>query len=191
VRSNRIYGGVLLVLALLIGAAACDDVSGFQVDPLLATDTVDVYAPLEANAELPTALDIVARNLVIGGGRFPERTVHAGQWDFAVRVREGEMVLVPAGALGLEYEPLLTRALAGQSFEALTRAPERAAFVADSAVVMRTGSVYAARSRLASTVFGACNQYAKLQPLEVDPVAGSLRLLITTNEQCGDNRLTN
>jgi hypothetical protein len=175
----------LLVLAL----AACDD-PAFRIDPILATDTVEVFAPTAANAGRPTALDITSMQFVIQGARFPERASDAEQWDFAVRLRDGELTLVPASVLGLTSRAALAGPLAAQTFEAVREAPAAITFSTDSAVVMRQGQVYGARSRVTGGAFGgACTQYAKFQPLEVDVAAGRLVLRITTNERCGDLRL--
>ena len=174
-----------LAIVLLLNAA-CNDTT-FTIDPLLATDTVEIAAPLPGNAALPTALDITVRGGLIGGARFPERATDAGEWDFGLRVRDGELVLVPAAALGLSSRAAITRALANQTFDGLNEAPGRTSFVTDSAVVLREGSVYAARSRLPPLT--SCEQYAKLQPLSVDRTLGRIRLLITANERCSDPRL--
>jgi hypothetical protein len=176
-------------LALLaLAVTACDD-PNFRIDPLLATDTVEVYAPMAANEGRPTALDVTALQFFIQGPRFPERSADAEQWDFAVRVQNGELTLVPAAKLGLRSRAAIAGPLAAQTFEQLREAPPASSFSTDTAAVMRTGQVYAARSRDTGVGFGPCHQYAKLQPLEVDPVAGRLRLQITTNERCGDLRL--
>lgn len=178
---------VLIGSALL---AACGDSTGFRIDPILSTDTVEIAVPAPQNAELPTALDITSAGSGIRGGRFPERASDAGEWDFALRARGGSLVLVPAGALGLQSRASITRALPNTTFDELVEAPGRTSFVSDSAVALQTGSVYAARSRLISSGFGgSCEQYAKLQPLVVDPALGRVRVLITTNERCGDPRL--
>jgi hypothetical protein len=174
----------LLVLALV----ACDD-PAFRIDPILVTDTVEVFAPTAANAGRPTALDITAMQFVIQGARFPERASDAEQWDFAVRLRNGELTLVPASAVGLTSRAALAGPLAAQTFESLREAPAATTFSMDSTVVMRQGQVYGARSRVIGGGFGACMQYAKFQPLEVDVAAGRLLLRITTNERCGDLRL--
>jgi len=178
---------VLALLALAI--PACSD-NTFRIDPLLAHDTVTVYAPLPVNAGRPTALDVSAANLIIRGARFPERASDAEQWDFAVRVRNGQIVLVPASQMGLTgSRAAVSPALAGQTFASVREVPG-GVLRTDSVVVMRPGQVHVARSRdLGAGVFGSCQQFAKLQPLEVDPVAGRLQLQITTNERCGDLRL--
>jgi hypothetical protein len=175
-------------------AAGCDD-GTFQIDPILVRDTVEIAAPTAANAGLPSALDIFALQGQIGGGRFPERPPARPQdpigWDFAIRVRGGEVVLVPAAALGIGSRAALTPPLLGQSFEQVVEAPGQTTFRGDTAFALVVGHTYAARSReAAGGLFGGgCQQFAKLQPLEVDPALGRVRLRITTNERCSDPRL--
>lgn len=183
------YPALAVPVILMVVAAACDD-STFRIDPLLVTDTVEIATPAPGNAGLPSALDVTSVGAGIRGGRFPERASDATEWDFALRERAGELVFVPAAALGLQTRPSITRAIANRTFDSLIEAPGRTSFLADSAVVLGVGNVYAARSRLVVTEFGgSCEQYAKLQPLAVDPALGRVRLQITTNERCGDPRL--
>lgn len=182
---------VLSLLAPALLATACDS-TDFRIDPILVTDTVEIALPTEGNAELPTALDIASpdNGASIGGGRFPERASQAGEWDFALRLRSGSLALVPAAALGLESRASLTRALPSQTFESVIEAPGVTSFFRDSAVVLEEGRVYAARSRLVASLFGgSCEQYAKLQPLDLDPALGRVRLRVTTNARCSDPRL--
>lgn len=176
-----------LFLAALLGA--CDDSTQYRIDPLITTDTVELAVPTEANAQLPTALDVIAAAGVIGGGRFPERAADAEQWDFAVRVRNGQLVLLPAGVLGLNNRAALTRPLLGRTWEQVNEAPGQRSFFADSAVVLRVGEVIAVRSRLIPCGFGRDSQYGKVQPLSVDAANGRVRLQVLTNERCGDPRL--
>ena len=183
------HSAVLVLCAMLAVTAACDS-TDYRIDPLLTTDTVEIAVPRPQNDSLPTALDVTALGGVINGGRFPEESDDAEQWDFGLRERGGQLVLIPAGALGQQARSAITRAIPNRTFESLIEAPGRTSFVTDSAVVLQEGSVYAARSRLTTSLYGtACEQYAKLLPLRVDRALGRVRLMITTNERCGDPRL--
>jgi hypothetical protein len=179
-----------LGLSMLV-LAGCNDNTGFEVRPVLVSDTVTVYAPLPTTAGLPTALDITSDGAFgIRGGRFPEEIRDALQWDFAVRIVNGQMALVPARALDVpESRAGITQPLIGQTFEDLREAPPQQSLVLDSAVVMRVGDVYGARSREVGSFGLSCTQFSKLQPLEVNVATGLLRLRIVTNERCGDPRL--
>jgi hypothetical protein len=181
-----VYFGVTALV--LVG---CDDSTRFQIHPILVSDTVTVYAPLPQNAGLPYGLDITSDGAFgVMGGRFPEHPDHALQWDFLVQVQNGQVVLVPPRVLGVtDSRAAITLPLQGVTFEELREAPGAAAFVGDSAIAMVPGNVHAARSRELGIFGGACIQYSKLQPLEVDVATGSLHLRIVTNERCADPRL--
>jgi hypothetical protein len=184
-------------------AAACDDSTGVDIELFLITDTVEVAAPLPGNEALPTAVDITFDAAGgISGGRFPERSRDALAWDFVVRIRDGELMLVPAATVGVQGSRAgITRALE-ETFEGVREAPPQTAFLVDTvtvngsevpvvgAVAMRVGSVYAVRSREVPTGLGfsVCSYFGKLQPLDVDVAAGILRFQIVAN-QCGDPRL--
>ncbi len=184
-----------LLLAAAIATTACEDSIGPPV-PLLSTDTVTVTAPLPQNAGQPHALDITSA-FGIRGGRYPERLRDAGEWDFAVRIENGQLVLVPAAVLGVAVSspPAITRPLSGETMESLREAPGQSTFVSDSSIVMQEGAVYAARSRewVGEDVLGGffvpCTQFAKMQPLLVDVENGVLQVHIVTNENCSDLRL--
>ncbi|MEX2584415.1 MAG: hypothetical protein WD766_14190 [Gemmatimonadota bacterium] len=180
-----------LLIAVLCLTPACDSGS-FEIQPVLVQDTVLVAAPLPQNAALPTALDITGSGFSgVRGGRFPERSRDAEQWDFAVRIQGGELVLVPASVIGLfQSTAALTAPIEGETFESLRETPGRSSFRSDTTIAMRVGEVYAARSR--ENIAGintACAQHAKFEPLEVDVSTGMLRIQIVTNQRCGDARL--
>ena len=177
-------------IAALITLTGCDS-TDFDLSPVMVSDTVLVAAPIAGNEALPTALDVSTDGAGgIWGGRFPERSVDALQWDFAVRIRDGQVALVPQGALGVQSGAALTPALVGETLEGLREAPGQTTFIATEAVTMETGRVYAARTRNALPVFGSgCTQFSKISPLEIDQSAGRVRIAVTTNQRCNDPRL--
>jgi hypothetical protein len=184
---------IVAALPLAFLFAACDS-TGTDLDPLLALDTIELAAPT-AGSGLPSALDITAAGGFIVGGRYPEELSDAGEWDFALRLVGGELQLVPAGSIGIfdvggRSRAGITQPLTGRSFESVTQAPNQSAFITDRGVPVRVGEVYAARSRLALCLSSAFEQYAKLQPLEVDLAAQRVRLQIQTNYRCADQRLS-
>lgn len=184
-RTAALFPFLALALAL---AAGCDDPNGFVVEPLITVDTIDVAAPTSASG-FPTAIDVTSTGGFIVGGRRPETQQDAERWDLAVRVRDGGLVFVPAGALGLSVNVGITRPLAGQTFDSVIEAPGAGSFVTDADVPVQQGSVYVVRSRSVPCGFGTAPQHSKIQPLEVSHEEGTIRLLISTNEVCGDPRL--
>lgn len=180
-----------ILLAALLSACEGDD---YNIDPLIASDTLDLAAPTSGTG-LPSALDITAVGSANdAGGRYPERVEDAEQWDLAVRFVGGQLMLVPAGQVGVNdaggrSRAAITEARTGRTFEAVREAPGRSEFLTDRGVALQTGSVYVARSRLMPCGFTASEQYAKLQPLELDLARQRVRLQIVTNGRCGDPRL--
>ncbi len=177
---------LVMVAVLAAGLSACSDDPFFRRDPVLATDTIEVAAPIASNADLPTALDLTTNGFMIAGGRFPERPADAQEWDLAIRMEDGVLVFKPVGAFGIESRAAISHPLLGETFEGLEEAPPVSAMVSDSTVVIQEGAVYAARTRQPS---GGCAQYSKLQPLDVNVATGRVRVAVTTNGQCGDPRL--
>jgi hypothetical protein len=185
----RSLSRLVFVPFFLLLAACQGDIWG-RFDPVMYTDTFELAAPSANHAAVPTALDVTASGGVIRGGRFPERLRDADEgWDVAVRVRDGELTFVPPTALGFPSRAGVTRALAGQTFEGLSEVPGGARVMRDSAVVVQRGAVYVVRSRDVPGIYGSCYQFAKVQPLDADPVAGTVRVQVSTNERCADPRL--
>jgi hypothetical protein len=182
---------VLGLAATLV--TACGDSTGALFNPVMVNAEVTVAAPLPQNATLPTALDVMSDGAFgVQGGRFPETVRDALEWDFAVRIRNGALVLIPARGIGVvDSRAGLTEPLVGQTLESLREAPGARTFIMDTPVVMQTGNVHAARSRESrGGFFGfGCVQYSKFQVLEANPATGILRVQVVTNERCGDPRL--
>lgn len=185
--------GVITAIPVAFLLAACES-TDTNFDPLLVTDTIELVTPT-ANSALPTAVDITALSRVIVGGRYPEELADAGEWDFALRREGSELHFVPAGKIGVFDIGGLSRAgitepLTGRSFESVTQAPKQNTFITDRGVPVRVGEVYAARSRLVLCGPSGVEQYAKLQPLEVDLAAQRVRFRLVTNSRCADQRLS-
>lgn len=181
----------IIALSFAVLAAACEDPNAGLLDPALVTDTVLVSAPTATGASVPSALDLSALTL-----RFPEQATDAANWDLALRVRDGQLVFLPAGYFGIRDPVAGTRSKAGithpitdQTLESLREAPASDRFVTDSAVVLQAGALYAARSRGQSCGFTTGFNYAKIKILSADPATGQLSLVITVNQNCGDLRL--
>ena len=97
-------------------------------------------------------------------------------WDLAVDTRGGQLVWLPAAALGIPSEAGLA-ILEGETFESATEAPEDTArYVSDAPVAIVQGRIYAIRTRRQPGTFGTiCNYYGKIEPLAVDVDAGTVR----------------
>jgi hypothetical protein len=175
--------------ALVAALGACDNPNDFLLDPAIVTDTVTLVAP-SVGSDLPSALDITAVGSPRHGARFPEQLGDAGQWDLALRLRDGQLVFLPAGAVGSAgTNAALTHPITGKTFSQLIEAPGRSAFVKDSAVVLSTGAPYAARSRLIPCGITNGELFAKFQVLEAVPAEGRVKIEVIANLNCSDPRL--
>jgi hypothetical protein len=176
---------------MLLAAACGEDSTGFDITPILVADTFVIAAPIAGNEEMPNAMDITGDGAGgVYGGRFTDRPGDILQWDFAIRLRDGQLALLPPGALSISSGAAITPALQGQTFEGLEQVPSLSTFISDQPVVLTEGSVYAARSRNAVSAFGStCPQFAKIKAIDVDLATGRVELGVLTNERCGDPRL--
>jgi hypothetical protein len=175
----------------MVVLAACDDPNAGLFEPVIREDTVDLAAPL-VDPAIPTALDVAYAASVIRG-RYPELVSDAEEWDFAIRRENGEILLVPAQVFGFR-NPIGGASSAAivasnRAFDEVIEAPGRADLESDTMMPIREGNVYVVRSRRTAASFGGCENYAKVQPLDVDVAAGTVKLRIVGNARCNDPRL--
>jgi hypothetical protein len=173
-------------VALLLGGvlSACGD-DPFQVDWTVNPDTVLLYSLERPELNLPSAFNFDRRTTIR-----VEAPTATGAWDLAVDTREGSLVFLPPGALGIESEAAIVP-LAGIDFDELTEAPaDTAVYVRDEAVPVETGTVYVVRTNRVASGFGRrCVFYAKMEPLEVDGAEGSVRFVFDSSPVCNDRDL--
>lgn len=187
---HRIALALCLPFALVLGACEGND---NLPDPLLVTDTVELTTPTSSSG-LPTALDAAAPGGMLRPGRYPEEERDAEEWDLALRLSGGELTFVPAGKIGISdiggiSSAGITNPITGTTFEGLKVAPASAEYVTDAGVALRVGNVHAVRTRRVACGFSAVENFAKIQPLEVNVAEQRVKLRIVTNGQCGDRRL--
>jgi hypothetical protein len=176
--------GVALATALLMGATACGD-DPFAFDWTDTPDTVLLYSL--ARPEL---------NLVSGFNFFQgvrvqvEAPAATGQWDAAVDTRDGQIVLLVPGAFGVASAARIAP-LEAMSLDDVTTAPsDTTLYISDEPVPMVAGNIYVVKTNRARGSFGStCVYYAKMEPLEADPVAGTLRFRYVRNPVCNSRDL--
>jgi len=175
---------VAAALALVIGAGACGD-DPFAFDWSDAPDTVLLYSL--ARPEL---------NLVSAFGFFQglpiriEAAGATGTWDMAVDTRNNEIVMLPPGALGVVGTARITT-LENMTLADVTKAPtDTLVYVSDQPVRMELGNVYVVKTNRSAGSFGSsCVYYAKLSPIIIDPVGGTLTFEHVTNPVCNSQDL--
>jgi len=121
--------------------------------------------------------------------RIPKRleAVTTGDlWDLTTDVQEGQFVWLPPGSLGISSDAAVAT-LEGESFESAARAPsDTARYVKDEPIPIRSDRIYVIRTRRLQGGFSACNYYGKMEALEMDPVAGTIRFQFDVNGICND-----
>jgi hypothetical protein len=133
----------------------------------------------------PQAFDMLqGRRVVV------QSATEDGSWDFAVDRRGGEMVFLPPRTLGVPSQAALVP-FPGATFEELREAPrDTAVYISREPVPIRQGTIYVVRTHQQAGPFGQrCFYYGKVEPLEVDLQAGTLRFLFDTSPDCNNLRL--
>ncbi len=177
-------GVTLTALLVLAASAACGD-DPFSIPWEQQPDTVLLYSL--ARPEL---------NLEAGFSFFDRRRVRiesagaTGQWDVALDTREGQLVLLPPGALGIVSRARVA-IIEAATFDEVKEAPsDTTAYVAAEPVPVRLGNVYVVQTDQRLGAFGTrCVYYAKMEPLDVDVPNGTLTFVFDTNPVCNDLRL--
>lgn len=182
--SRRRGLAVLLPLLLLPGLWGCDD-DPFKIRWQADPDTVQLYALSRPELNLYSAFDFVRRVPI----RI-EAPSTAGDWDLAVDTREGDLVLLPPGALGVDSRARIA-VMAGMTFDEVTRAPsDSTAYVSDEPVPFTFGNTYVIRTRQEAGSFGRrCVYYGKLEPVAKDTELGSATFVYDVSPVCNSRKL--
>lgn len=168
---------------LLLPLAACDD--GFTQEWVAVPDTIQLYSL--SRPELvgrPSAYDFVNHAPLA-----VEDLGATGQWDLALVDQGNELALVPASA----FAGLVSRAgiatVTSRTLEEVEEAPRDTAAFKITPVPIRLGTIYVVRTRRESCGFGTGVRYAKLEPLQIDLVQGTLKFRTILNPFCNDRAL--
>ncbi len=173
---------VVFLGTLALGGCGRDP---FQIDWVESPDTVTLYSLARPQLNLVSGFDFYNRIAV----RI-EDSEATGNWDIAVDTRNGKIVLLAPGALGVNSKARIAR-IPGTTFADVVEAPaDTTLYTATSPVPAELGSVYVIRTRQGYGSFGrVCVYYAKLEPLEIDPVGGTLRFVFDASPSCNDRKL--
>lgn len=170
--------------AVVLAVGACED-DPFQIKWSAAPDTVLLYSLARPELNLPSAFNFNNRRLVE-----VEAPTATGTWDLALDTEGEQLVFLPPGALNINSRARIA-ALPGMTFDEVQRAPQdTAAYVVEEAVPVSLNTVYVIQTSQSRDGFGrACVFFAKLEPLEIDVSAGTLRFVFDANPVCNDPRL--
>lgn len=177
----RTVAVALLALPVLAG---CDD-DLFNVDWTAAPDTVLLYSLERPETNLPSGFNFFVRS----GVRIEAPTA-TGTWDIALDTQGDQLVLLPPGALNINSRARVT-ALPGLDFDDVREAPrDTAVYTAEEPVPVEPNTVYVVRTSQRVDPFGRrCVYFAKMEPVEIDVPAGTLRFVFDANPVCNDRRL--
>lgn len=175
----------LVVAAVGFIAASSCGADPFDIKWSSTKDTVLLYSLARPELGLPSGFSFNNRVSVL-----IERVNVTGYWDMAVDTRDGSIVILPPGALGVPGKARVT-ALTGTTFDDVVEAPaDTSLYTATEAVPVRMGTVYVIRTNQSVGSFGTyCVYYAKLAPVEIDPEGGTLRFFYDTSPVCNDRAL--
>ncbi len=178
-RSSRWPLAVALAASLGVGVAACGD-DPFAFDWSDAPDTVLLYSLARPELNLVSAFAFFQRVPVR-----VEAAAATGTWDLAVDTRGGEIVLLPPGALGVTGTAAIST-LTGTTLADVTEAPtDTLLYEKNAPVSISMGDVYVVKTNRSTGSFGSsCIYYAKLTPVDIDPVGGTLSFEYVTNPIC-------
>jgi hypothetical protein len=165
--------------AVAVGVTACGD-DPFAFNWSDVPDTVLLYslARPELNLESGFAFRSGARIRVEAPGA-------TGTWDAAVGTLDGQIVLLPPGALNVVSTARIAE-IEGLALEDVREAPgDTMVYVADEPVPVRHGVIYVVKTNRSTGSFGSrCVYYAKMEAVDIDPAGGTLRFRYVTNPVC-------
>lgn len=173
----------VVVAAGLMGTLGCGD-DPFAIRWTESPDTVLLYSLVRPEQNLFSGFSFI--NRVPVRIEAPSAT---GTWDVVVDTRGGEIVLLPPGALGVDSKARIT-SMQGMTFEEVIEAPEDTLLYTADQMPMTLGTVYVVKTSQYQGSFGTrCSNYAKLEPLIIDPVGGTLTFVYDASPVCNDRRL--
>ncbi len=113
-----------------------------------------------------------------------------GSWDIALDTRNGELVVLPPGALGITARGAIA-SLGAVPFGDIDQAPsDTLLYEADDPIPMTLGHVYVVRTNRRAGNFGSsCVYYAKMSPTALDATAGSMFFEFVASPICNNRDL--
>jgi len=186
VRSRSRAALVVAAMAAVgvVGSTACG-ADPFAIKWSSSKDTVLLYSVTLPELGLPSAFNFYTR--VRWRVESPNAT---GNWDVAVGTKDGQIVLLPPGALNIVGKARIAE-LPNTSFDDVTEAPaDTARYTGVDPMPVRMGSVYVIRTNQRVGTFGTyCVYYAKLAPVDIEPEQGTLSFYFDSSPVCNDRAL--
>ena len=168
-----------------MGLNACGD-DPFAFDWFDTPDTAVIYS-------LQTPLN---QQLSSGFSFFERRPIRievagaTGSWDIALDTRNGELVVMPPGALGISARAGIA-SLGAVPFGDIRSAPsDTLLYRLNDTIPMTLGHVYVVRTNRRAGNFGSsCVYYAKMSPTTLDAIAGAMSFEFVASPICNNREL--
>jgi hypothetical protein len=171
---------VPVMLACLALGACDDDPFGLQDWPP-SPDTMLLYSLARPELNLPAAANIHRQFTLI-----VESPSSTGNWDIALDTRDGALVFLTPLAVGINSQARIS-VFPDMTFEDVTEAPSDTTRYqpATEPVPVELGTTYVVRTSEYLTAFNQrCVFYGKVEPLEIDVDAGTVRFVTDSNPNC-------
>jgi hypothetical protein len=170
-------------LAALAALAACSDPNELA-DAALSNvvDTVTVFSFSDGSISQPSAYSVTSRAAV--------RTWESGiNFEFVYDIDDAERpVFIPIELFDLlpegSFKPGLRRPSAGTTFDQMTRAPLNG-YTTNDTIPIAVGDLFFVRTTVSSCSFLGVPLYAKVEVLDFDTAANSVRLKVLADQNCG------
>ena len=180
---SRLLASAAAAIALGYASAGCGD-DLFRITWFATQDTTVLYSLARSELSLPSAFDFLDRTRFV-----VEAPGSSDSWDVALDTRDGQLALIPPGALGINNAARIT-VIPDVSYDDVTEAPaDSTLYSTTEPVFLELGSVYVVRTRRQSTSFGFCSVYAKLEPVALDDAVQSATFVYDNNPRCDDRAL--
>jgi hypothetical protein len=181
-RAHHPFAFLAITLGISGAASACGSLTDHKASFENTTDTVTVYALNGTPVSTPAGLSLIGRSAV------PVNSAFAFDVAFDIDA-QGQTTMYTvryvSGTLSGAHTVALQKSTG--KFDDLLKAPTTG-YVSDSLLVAKVGDVFA----LSSADPLACNYsiysnliYAKLEILDIDPVARTVRTRFTVDPNCG------
>jgi hypothetical protein len=188
-RTGRAFGkfryAPLLLPLLLFAMLGCED-DFFKIKWEESPDTVLLYSLARPELNLYSGFDFLSRT----GVRI-ESPSAVGEWDLALDTRDGDLVFLPPGAVGMESSTAAIARMGNMAYDDLKKAPrDTTLYVKDQPVPVEVGELYVIRSRQATGTYGSrCNYYGKFVPISKDLQDQKVTFYFDISPVCNDRKL--
>ena len=173
-----------VVAALAVALTACGR-DPFSIQWSDTPDSAKIYSLERPELNIATAFGFYD-----GLGFAVESPTATGRWDAALDTRDGELVLLPPGALGITSQARIAT-IPNTALADVTEAPGDAnMYTADEPVPLVAGTVYVIKTAARPGSFGAtCSYYSKMEPIDIDLTEESLSFRYVTSPICNNRDL--